>query len=314
VRTHRLSPGKVRHAKPGKLLNDGGGLLLQTTLGKDGRKNQSWLFRYSLPESVVSKNGNKRRRTRDMGLGPLVTISLHEARETARQLRQLRLQGVDPIEDRKARRAAAAIEAGKAKTFDECRNDYFREHRNKWRNPVHARDWLASLQRYVTPVFGKLPVKDIDLGLVIKALEPIWNQKPETASRVRSRVEAVIDFARVSGLRAGDNPARWDLLSKRFASRALLAPVKHHPALPWQAIPEFMGELRRRPESSARAVLGPDGLARGRGAKYALGRDRSRGSCMDGPKLADEIRERAPDPVVRACNLAARPPGSDPTE
>jgi integrase len=241
MKIHRLSAAAIRNAKLG-FRCDGGGLYLQTTRSQRGT-NRSWVFRFT-------RNG----RTRDMGLGPLATVGVAQAREKARRCRELLLDGVDPIEDRKAKRTAIALEATKAKTFDECRDQYFREHRGKWRSPKHAHEWITSLQTYVTPVLGKLPVKDIDLALVIKALEPIWNIKPETSNRIRSRIETVLDFAKVSGWRSGDNPASWHLLGKRFASRMRLAPPRHFVALPYGQIGSFMGELRARQETSARAL------------------------------------------------------------
>ena len=117
MQIHRLSAAKVRNAKPG-LHADGGGLYLQVTCGKD-RVSRSWLFRYSLPEIIISASGKPHRRTRDAGLGPTATVSLSEARELARQYRQLRLQGIDPIEQRRAQRAAAALDAARSMTFDE---------------------------------------------------------------------------------------------------------------------------------------------------------------------------------------------------
>jgi hypothetical protein len=123
MRIHRLTTTQIRHAKPG-LLNDGGGLMLQTTAGKDGRRNQSWLFRYSLPQTIISKNCRPRLRTRDMGLGPLATISVSEAREKARQFRQQRLDGIDPIEQRKVQRGEARRQAARTKTFAECVSEY----------------------------------------------------------------------------------------------------------------------------------------------------------------------------------------------
>ena len=252
MQIHRLSAAKVRNAKPG-LHADGGGLYLQVTCGKD-RVSRSWLFRYSLPEIIISASGKLHRRTRDAGLGPTATVSLSEAREKARQLRQQRLDGIDPIEHRKAQRLAAALDVAKSMSFDECRDAYFQHHRGKWRAVKHAALWRNSLETYVTPVLGRLPVKDIDLGLIIRTLEPIWTAKPETASRIRGRVEAILDWAAVSGFRSTDNPARWALLSKRFASRTQLAPVKHFAALPYAEIGAFMARLRTLDGTAARAL------------------------------------------------------------
>src|SRR5207244_561933 len=153
-------------AKPG-LHADGGGLYLQVRPGVDGLR-RSWVFRYAA-------GGHERY----CGLGALHTISLAEAREFGREVRQQRLAGLDPIEQRKTQRVTAALWAVKTRTFDEVRDDYFREHRAKWRNPVHARDWLSAMQRYVSPVFGRVAVKDVNLELVIRALEPHWASRTE---------------------------------------------------------------------------------------------------------------------------------------
>ncbi len=291
----RLSPLKFRKlSKIEGLHCDGGGLYFQVTKGKDGQLRRSWLFRFALPRTVVSRNGRPRQKSRDMGLGSLNTFSLAEAREAARRCRQLRAEGIDPIEHRKAQRAAAAIEASKARTFDECRDAYLKEHRSKWRNLKHATEWTTTLRAYVTPVFGKLPVKDIDLQLVIKALEPIWSTKTETASRVRGRIEAILDWAAVSGFRGGDNPARWDLLSKRFARLA---------ARPGQA--PCRPALRRDRRLHGRPALpsGSLGARAGvchpycgedrRGARRGLGGNRLRVEGVDGTGEQDEIGKRA---------------------
>jgi integrase len=240
----QLSPAEFRRlAKVEGLHSDGGNLLLQVSRNKHGGLRRSWIFRYAT-------NG----RARDMGIGSLDTLTLSEAREVARRLRQLRLEGVDPLEDRRAKRAAAAVEVAKMRSFDQCRDQYLREHRAKWRNAQHAREWLVSLQRYITPEFGSTPVKDIDLSMVIRALEKFWNEKPETASRVRGRIETVLDWAAVSGLRSSDNPARWSLLSKRFPARSKIDPVVHYAAMPFDQVPDFMKKLRAKEDGSARAL------------------------------------------------------------
>ena len=124
-----------------------------------------------------------------MGLGSLNAVSLSEAREKAAECRKLRDQGKDPIDTRSAKRAAAAAERVKAMTFDQCAERYIAAHRAGWRNPRHAAQWQNTLVTYVSPAFGRLPAQSIDVGLVTKVLEPIWSTKPETASRVRGRIE-----------------------------------------------------------------------------------------------------------------------------
>ncbi len=273
MRVHRLSAAKIRHAKPGKLLADGGGLMLQTTIGKDGRKNQSWLFRYALPEKIVSRNGKARQRTRDMGIGPLATVSLHEARERAKQLRQLRLDEVDPIEHRKAQRAQAHQQQARVKTFEECALGYVAAHGIGWRSQKHAAQWLASLRRLAFPVIGKLPVSQVDTPLLLKILQPIWTEKVETANRLRGRIEAVLNWATAGGYRTGDNPAEWNHLKFLLpAVEKISGGDRHLESIPYTAIAAFLVELRKL-ETSAAGALEFTALTAGRtneilGAKW----------------------------------------------
>jgi len=251
---HRLSAAKIRNAKPGQLLNDGGGLMLQTTRGKDGRKNQSWLFRYALSEVIVSKHGRPRQRSRDMGLGPLATLSLHEAREKAKLLRQQRLEGIDPIEHRKARLAEKQQEIARIRTFDQCVHGYVSAHGVTWRSTKHATQWLGTLKRFASPVIGKLPVSKVDTPLVMKILEPIWTTKTETAHRVRGRIEAVLDYATAGGFRSGDNPASWAILEHLLAKPEKIKKTRHLDALSYVEIATFMAELRAVDSPAARAL------------------------------------------------------------
>jgi hypothetical protein len=196
-RTQRLSTAKVKHAKVG-LHPDGGGLYLQVTTGKDGHLNKSWLFRFAI-------DCHERR----MGLGPLHTIGLGEARDAATEARKLLLAGRDPIEVRTAGRTATAISNAKLMSFTECAVAYMAAHEAGWRNAKHRHQWRSSLETYAYPILGKLPVAEIDTALVMKVIQPVWTAKPETASRVRNRIEMILDWATTSGYRKGDNPARW---------------------------------------------------------------------------------------------------------
>src|SRR5262249_11664571 len=144
-----------------------------------------------------------------MGLGGYPAIGLAKARELAGDCRSVLAAGFDPIAARNEKRAAAAVEAAKAMTFADCATAYFNAHEAGWRNPKHRQQWKNTLATYVSPVVGKLPVSAADTGLVLKVLEPIWTRKPETASRVRGRMEAVLDWAKARGYRTGENPARW---------------------------------------------------------------------------------------------------------
>lgn len=219
---------------------DGGGLYLRVT--NTGAK--SWIFRFQIDG-----------RRRDLGLGSLETFSLAAARERANKARQLAADGIDPIEAKATRIAAAR--AGEARTvkFRECAEAYIKAHRAGWRSPVHAKQWPASLETYVYPILGSLAVAAIDLPLVLRVIEPIWSTKPETASRVRGRIEAILDWATVRGYRQGENPARWrGHLESLLPSKTKVRAVEHHAALPYSEIAAFMVELRRQEGTGARAL------------------------------------------------------------
>jgi integrase len=219
---------------------DGGGLYLQVT----GSGARTWIYRFMLG-----------RRAREMGLGPLHVVSLSEAREKARECRKLRHEGIDPIEARKAQRAQERLAAATAMTFRECAERYIDAHQAGWRNPKHAAQWPSTLATYVYPVFGDLPVQATDVGLITKALEPIWRTKPETASRVRGRIESVLDWATVRGYRKGDNPARWrGHLDKLLPARAKVRKVEHHAALPYAEMGHFVASLREQAGVAAQAL------------------------------------------------------------
>jgi integrase len=225
--------------KPG-LYADGAGLYLHVS--KSGSK--SWIFRWR-------QDG----RLHDMGLGPLNTISLAEARDEALVCRKLKYEGRNPIEERRAQRQAAKLEAVRAMTFEDCARAYITAHQVGWRNPKHAAQWPSTLAAYVYPIIGKLPVKAVDVGLVMRAIEPIWTSKPETASRVRGRIESVLDWASARGYRQGENPARWrGHLENLLPRRSKVARVEHHAALPYPELPAFMVELREREGIAARAL------------------------------------------------------------
>ena len=219
---------------------DGGGLFLQVSASG----SKSWVFRF--------RDGG---RLREMGLGPTHTVSLAEARQKALDCRKARLDGKDPIEDRKTARSAARLEAAKAMTFKDCAERYIAAHKAGWRNLKHAAQWPATLGTYVYPVFGPLPAQAVDVGLVMKALEAIWTEKPETASRVRGRIESVLDYATARGWRTGENPARWrGHLENLLPKKAKVRRVEHHAALPYPEIAAFVSALRQQEGVSARAL------------------------------------------------------------
>jgi integrase len=241
---NRLSHKKVETLKQIGMHADGGGLYLQVTEGADGTPRKSWLFRYTVGG-----------RERQMGLGPLNDISLADARDYAVAARELRRAGKDPISEREALRAENSLLATKAMSFDECAKAYVAAHRAGWRNVKHATQWANTIGTYCSPVFGRLPVQAIDVGLVMKVLEPIWTTKPETAARVRGRIERILDWAKVRGYRNGDNPARWrGHLDHLLPARGKVRRVKHHAALPYAEMPVFMAALKTRDATAARAL------------------------------------------------------------
>jgi len=221
----RLTAKRVEHLhRPGRH-PDGDGLYLQIT--PTGVK--SWVLRYE-------RAGKERM----MGLGPERIFSLREARERARRARQQLADGVDPIEAKRAHRTVPTL------TFRQAVEAYAKLHEAKWtsRRP----QFLSSLRQHAFPALADLPLPNIDTPAVLRVLEPIWTTKTETASRVRQRIEAVLDWATVSGHRPkGDNPARWrGHLDHVLPAPGAIAKVQHHAALPWAEVASFMSELRSR--------------------------------------------------------------------
>jgi integrase len=236
----RLSVLKVERVNKPGMYADGGGLYLRVTT--EGAKN--WVLRYMLD-----------RRPRWMGLGPLALYGLQEARARALDARRKRHDGVDPIEARRAERAQQRLDAAKALTFKECAESYIASHRAGWRNDKHKYQWSATLSTYAYPAIGTLPVQAVDTALVLKVLEPIWTVKPETAGRVRQRIESILDVAKVRGYRDGENPARWrGHLDKLLPARSKVRAVEHHAALPYAQLPALLASLREREAVSARAL------------------------------------------------------------
>jgi integrase len=239
---NRLTPAFIRNldtSEPG-LHWDGHGLALQVS--KYG--TAAWLFIYS--------QGGKPHK---LGLGPLHSRSLAQARKKAAEIRLARLDGVDPLDHKRMTQAKAKIEAAKTITFRQSAEAYMEAHRKSWKNDKHAAQWPATLTTYAYPIFGDLPVQSIDVALVTRALESIWRDRTETASRLRGRIEAVLDWATVRGYRHGDNPARWrGHLDKLLPARAKVQRVEHHAALPVADVPAFMSELRLKDSTAARAL------------------------------------------------------------
>ena len=235
-----LSAAKVKNLKtPGDYL-DGRGLYLQVR----SESSKSWLLKFSM-----------HKRAREMGLGSAFDFSLADARETRDKYRKLVKVGVDPIAHRKAEEAARGVERAKALTFKQAAARYIAANRAGWKNIKHAAQWEATLEAYAYPLIGGLPVKAVDTALVMAVLDPIWSTKSETASRVRGRIEAVIDAAKARGEYVGENPARWKgHLESLLPKRSKVRKVKNHPALPYADLPAFMQDLRAR-EGIAAAAL-----------------------------------------------------------
>ena len=190
-----------------------------------------------------------------MGLGAVHTISLAQARESAAKCRALLHEGLDPIEAKRAKRAQNALAQHSGTTFADCAARLISSHESSWRNAKHRAQWVSTLSTYAFPVLGSLPVAAIDTALVLKVLEPIWTTKPETASRLRGRIEAVIDWAKARGIRDGENPARWKgHLDHLLPAKSKVRKVKHHAALPYGDVGKFLEELRKREGLRARAL------------------------------------------------------------
>jgi integrase len=217
--------------KPG-FYSDGGGLNLRVS----SPTSASWVYRYMVD-----------RRAREMGLGKFPYIGLADARALAAEARRLKALGRDPIAER--RRGAGAP------MFKECAARYIAAHRAGWRSPKQALHWEATLSTFAEPVIGSLPVDAIDNALILRILEPIWAVKPETAGRVRQRMEAVLDWATARGFREGANPARWrGHLDHMLPAKRKVRRPQHHPALAFEDIAAFMRDLRVQEGVAARAL------------------------------------------------------------
>jgi integrase len=240
LKQNQLTARKIATAQKPGYYGDGGGLYLQVS--KYGTR--SWVFRFMMH----GKN-------RDMGLGSCSTFTLNEARERTREFRKLVHDGIDPIDERRetklARREATLREAPSRMTFAACANSYLAEHAQTWRNDKHRAQWATSLAR-ANKAFGDLNVAEIDVDVLVKFLSPIWQTTPETGSRIRGRVEKVLDWATARKFRFGENPARWRGHMEHLLKARPKA--KHHAALPFTELPAFMAELRARDSISARAL------------------------------------------------------------
>jgi integrase len=226
--------GAAHKSQKAKWLFDGDGLRLHI-VPRRKKANASWIVRYTIEG-----------RTRDYGLGSYSSVPLAQARRKNAALIEARHNGIDLVDQQRAHRAQLRAErqAASGITFETFATAYIKKHGGKWRNPKHRAQWTSSLEAYAFPVLGDLPIAQIET--VLPVLEPIWLVKPETADRVRQRMETIFDAAKAAGLRTGDNPARLnDHLKHLLPSRPKRRP-KHHAAIPFRDLPAFMAELRER--------------------------------------------------------------------
>ncbi|MCK8784151.1 tyrosine-type recombinase/integrase [Roseomonas sp. NAR14] len=223
---------------PGRY-TDGGGLHLHVRAAD----RRAWVFRYT-------RDG----KTRDMGLGPFPEVTLAKARELADIARSKLREGLDPLSVQAQAAIERRAEAG-GHTFRAAAEAYIAAQRDGWRNPKHQAQWSSTLDNHAYPAIGDMPVKDVDVEAVLRVLKPIWTKTPETASRLRGRIEQVLDAAKARGWRTGENPARWKgVLSGLLPPRGRIAAVEHQPSLPWQRIGAFMAALRDVEGVSAQAL------------------------------------------------------------
>jgi len=229
----RLSDVKVRAIKEAGFYADGNGLYLNVT----AKGSRSWIFRHRFAG-----------RRRDMGLGSYPTVSLADARNQVAECRAMLQRGEDPMPTRRVAPITPQIV-----TFADAARQYITTHEQSWKNDKHRQQWRNTIEGYCVPVIGALPISEVSVHNVLTILEPIWLTKMETASRIRGRLETILDWAEARGLREGDNPARWRGKLKHLlpAQRQI---VRHHPAMPYGELAAFMGELRENPALSARAL------------------------------------------------------------
>jgi integrase len=192
---------------------------------------------------------------REYGLGGFPTVTLASARERAKAMLDQLFHGVDPAETKKQAKSALAAQRARAVNFKSLAEQYISQHEASWKNAKHAAQWSSTLEAYAYPICGHMVAADIDTATVLRVLEPIWREKTETASRLRGRIEAVLDYAAAKGLREGPNPARWKgNLALTLPAKRKISPVEHHPAVPVKDMPKFFQSLQQREGTAARAL------------------------------------------------------------
>lgn len=215
---------------------------------KNSEPSKSWVLRVTV--------GAKRR---DIGLGGFPDVTLAQARDKAREMKEKIAQGIDPVEERlsiKRALTAAQVKADiKGMTFEQAAHQCHAKKKSEFKNPKHADQWINTLTTYAFPIIGKLPVELIEISHIHKLLAPIWEVKSETANRVRGRIESVLDWATVQKIRTGENPARWSgNLSHLLPKLAKVQNKQHQPTLHWKEAPQFMEALRERKGAGAKAL------------------------------------------------------------
>lgn len=239
-KANKLTQLQVSRLKEPGLYGDGAGLWLKVT----DSGTRSWIFRYTFTG-----------RERWTGLGPYPEVTLAEARDLALEYRRQVRTGIDPLQAKQAAKADLAAQQASVVSFDWCAKQYIEAHRAGWSNAKHAEQWTNSIATYASPLIGELPVGAIETAHVMRVLEPIWTTKSETASRLRGRIESILDWSTVRQYRSGENPARWKgHLDTLLPARSKLARVRHHPALPWAEMAAFMVELQQQPGVGALAL------------------------------------------------------------
>lgn len=241
----RLTDAVARRISGRGFHPDGGGLYLAVRAQKDGGPSRSWVCRYTAPDG----------RRREAGLGRYADVSLARARALAAELREAARKGADPLAERDAKRARAALEAARAISFEVAAKSFVVAHQAGWSSEKHRKQWLTAIRQHVFPIFGSVPVADIDSGLVLRALEPIWATKTESASGLRQRIEKILDWATVRGYRSGPNPAAWKgRLQMALPGKSAVHKVAHHAALQFQEMPRFWRSLSQRTGVGADAL------------------------------------------------------------
>ena len=237
---NKLAARTVETKKTPGIYADGGGLYLRVT--KSLTKN--WAFIYVMDG----------KRT-EMGLGSVDKLSLVKAREKATELTKQIANSIDPLTERRAQDNERKAQQAKMMTFDQCAQAYIAAHRASWKNPKHIQQWENTLAQYALPFFGELDVMRVDTNLITQCLEPIWLTKNETAGRVRGRIESILDWATARKYRTGENPARWrGHLDKLLAKPSKVQVIKHHAALPYEQLSEFITLLQLQAGIAAKCL------------------------------------------------------------